>query len=226
MQKTTVWEYIRVKFKPGTDPKGKRVKFSRPKRIYQITTKIIDKDNIETVTVEYAPVGIKGTAERIDQNDFILEWVHGPRPTPRPSAKYTDEQLKEWGYSDELIKKIRRNYSSKDVKLLCNRLKNDEGKRLSREEARELLDKHKGKRHEIFVMRFKELTESGKDPEMRKTIGRRIDGDWYTIIPGEKRPVSEFQRRRAQSLKNRNKLSTKLSKSKRKIQKRKHKGRF
>jgi hypothetical protein len=200
MKKTrTVWEYLRIKFKPGTDPKGKRTKFSRPTRVYKISYFTFEENKPSEEAFdhfEYAPTGVKGTSKRIKEDDFIVEWERGPIPTPKPSRKYTDEQLKAFGYSDELIEKIRRNYSSKDIKLVCNNLKDKKtGKRLTRIEAMELLNKNKGNRHKIYIC--------------KNTKGIKIDGDWKTIIPGDKseqvKTNMEYHHRRNQYLKTRNK---------------------
>lgn len=158
MNKKTVWEYIRIKFKPGTDPKGKRTKFSRPIKIYKIT--ITHEDGSETF--EFAPSGVVGTSRRIDPGTFITEWERaGHTPTQRPLRKYCDESLKKLGYSIEEIKGIRgRNFSAKDVNLVFRNLK------ISKEEAKTLLTEHKGNRHEIY--------------RKKMTVGRKIDGDWKT----------------------------------------------
>jgi len=70
-------------------------------------------------------------------NDIILEWEHGATPTPKPSKKYSKEQLQGWGYSEELIGTIHRGYNAKTIKSVRNRLD------CTREEARELLDRYK-----------------------------------------------------------------------------------
>jgi hypothetical protein len=155
MNKETVWSYIRVKFIPGTDPKGKRTKYSRPTRIYQI--EYFEEGSV--IKVEYAPAGVKGTIRRIDPSSFITKWERaGKTPTPKPLRKYNDEYLKKLGYSIEEIRKIReRNFSSKDVKIVCNRMKDKKtGKRMSREEAKKLLTDNKGNLH--LVYKFRGLT--------------------------------------------------------------------
>jgi hypothetical protein len=159
MNKETVWSYIRVKFIPGTDPKGKRTKYSRPTRIYKI--EYLEENVI--VKTEYAPTGVKGTIRRINSSTFITEWEHaGKTPTPRPLRKYNDEYLKKLGYSVEEIRKIRgKNFSSKDVKIICNRIKDKEtNKRMSREKAKELLIANNGNLH--LVYKFKGLTPKKK----------------------------------------------------------------
>jgi hypothetical protein len=171
MNYPTVWEYIRVKFLPGTDPKGKRTKMSRPKRIYKIT--YFDEDGVITDT-QFAPAGVKGTSRRIEATTFITEWEHGPTPTPKPLNKYSDTQLKQLGYSPDEIFHIReRRFSSKDIKLVSHNLK------ISREEAKVLLTEHKGNRHAIY--------------KKKNTKGIKIDGDWKTNIPGAKKTEEEKQ---------------------------------
>jgi hypothetical protein len=126
----STWEIIRVKFVLMSD------KYSRPKRVYKITTGDV---------VTYAPIGVKGTARRINPILFITEWEHGPTPTPQPPRKLCDVSLKKLGYSIEQIKEIRgRNFSAKDVKIVRNKLK------ISTTEARDLLIKHNGSRHLIY----------------------------------------------------------------------------
>lgn len=114
------WELTRIRFQKKT-----KDGYTRPKRVYKITLNGV---------VEYAP--LKGTSKRYNPTEFIVDWERGPRPTPKPSRKYSKEQLKEFGYSDELIKKIHRGFSSKDIDSIAKKL----GK--SRKESCELLEKY------------------------------------------------------------------------------------
>lgn len=147
MNKTiTVWNYIRVKFLPGTDPKGKREKLSRPKRIFQIIYDEYKNDELINTRIEYAPAGVKGTSRRIDPTTFTTTWENaGKTPTPRPLRKYNDEKLKELGYSISEINKIReRNFRAKDVKVVAKKLK------IKTSEARNLLIKHNGSMQKVY----------------------------------------------------------------------------
>ena len=73
----------------------------------------------------------------VSKEEILTEWEHGPTPTPKPSRKYTKEQLKSFGYSDEIIFVIHRGYNAKAVDSVCKRLD------CTRKEAKELLDKYK-----------------------------------------------------------------------------------
>jgi hypothetical protein len=212
---TTVWQYIRVKFKPGTDKKGRRQKFSRPQRIFEITC-TQEQENKEIKTwKEYAPTGVKGTAKRITSSDFVTEWERsGPTPTPRPLRKYDDMTLKKMGHSIEQIKVIRgRNFSAKDVKIITHKIG------CSNTEAKELLKKYNGNRHAIYEE--KGAVVNGNETK-KKTIGRKIDGKWISNVPGEKtekvKTNMEHHRRRIQSLKTR--CKKRQSKSKHKLKRR------
>lgn len=144
----SIWEYIRIKFKPGCGPgRAKSTIFSRPQKIYKITTGEL---------IEYAPAGVKGTLRRLDVNDMIFEWERaGKTPTERPLRKYDDATLRKRGYTIEEIRKIReRNFSAKDIKLVAKKLK------LKNAEARELLIKHNGKKHKLYETERKNTSVS------------------------------------------------------------------
>lgn len=162
----SIWEVIRVKFKPA----GERTKFTRPARIFKITT----GDQIT-----YAPKGVKGTIKRLNSDDFITEWPRaGKTPTERPLRKYCDESLKKMVhtidqdgtthcYTIEDIRVIReRNFSAKDIDMVSKNLS------ITRAEARKLLEENGGHKHKIYVK--------------KNTKGIKIDGKWKTNIPGEK----------------------------------------
>jgi len=80
----------------------------------------------------------------VSKDNIILEWIHGPTPTPKASKKYSKEQLKSFGYSDELINTIYRGYSAKDIKKIRKKFKDKEtNKLLSKEETEKLIKQYK-----------------------------------------------------------------------------------
>lgn len=193
------WKYIRVKFKPGCGPgREKAEKYSRPKRIYKITY----SDN----HVEYAPTGVIGTIKRYNEQDFITEWERmGKTPLEKPLRKYSDDALRYYGYSKEEIIKIRkRNFSSKDIKIIRNHL------RIKTSEARTLLEKYDGKKHALYIGE-NIITET--HPKIRNTKGVMINKDWKTIPPGEK---SEKAKANMKAHKQRIKFARNRNKRKRK----------
>lgn len=93
------------------DPTTGEYKNSRRTTRCQITT-FSDKDTKEVVKTEY--MLFPYTFVTLDQ--IVLDWVHGPTPTPKASSKYTKEELKKFGYSEEIINSIYQNKVKKDSK--------------------------------------------------------------------------------------------------------------
>lgn len=156
----TVWNYIRVKFLPGTDLRGKRNGMSRPTRIYEISIFETDeKTNKEKfIGKEYAPSGIKYTSKRIDPTTFVTTWERtGKTPNPKPLKHYSDQSLKKLGYSVSEVRTIRtRCFSARDIKLVCKRLGikstySKKGERLTSasDQAKALLNEYNGKKYLI-----------------------------------------------------------------------------
>ena len=140
-------EVIRVRFfKWEFDAITK--KLGRPTKVYKY---------ILNGKIEYKEYTTKGKYGKIiDPTIFTTDWVSGPTPTPKPSRKYTKEQLKKFGYSDELIEKIHRNWSAKTVELLCKKCGKDN---LTLEKSRKLYEKYENT-HDIVT----------NEPEIAKFI--------------------------------------------------------
>lgn len=152
---------IRVKLRSEKNPD----KLTRPTRVYRFD-EVADKgkETEEIINTIYRKYSIEGKYGKvIDISDIVFlgseEWpTAGPSPTPRPSKKYTKEQLKKFGYDDEILRKIYRGYSAKDVSALrkvCG-LKN-----MSADQARAALEKH-GSLHKAKESNF-ELIQKTKE---------------------------------------------------------------
>lgn len=145
MKTITESKIQRVKLR-NVDPENGDIKISRRTKQCRITI-VINKETKEVISEEYKilPCTI------VSKEEILLDWVHGPTPTPKPSRKYSEEELKKLGYSDEIIKTIYRGYSSKDIDKVCKMFRKvmvrEDGKKiiklLPRNEAKALLEKYK-----------------------------------------------------------------------------------
>jgi hypothetical protein len=137
----------------------KKGKYRTWEVIKQVTTnKWVKKENPETVlagklhgtdkSIEFDNIACwkEADRERIPKELVSENMVFTtPGPTPLPSIKrirnHSDKDLRELGYSEELISTLHRGYTSKMIERVQKRFKDDKTKKLlPREEARKLLE--------------------------------------------------------------------------------------
>jgi hypothetical protein len=148
------WEVIRVK--QVIEPDNKEPRLSRPRRLWMVTT----GDH----TVYYKYDGIKkGNLIPVVEENIVKTWNKGLTPRPKPLRKYTKDQLRAWGYSEEQIEKAYRGFSSKDINLVSKKLSTPKDP-VKFAQARLLLEKY-GSCHKVYMEKKEIIAKKKADRE-------------------------------------------------------------